>query len=184
VRVAFDSRPSRDSRGIARYCRCLLDGLQQLGRGEVVESHVPNRCDVFHAPWIDGALLRSPVPTVVTLHDVVPLKRTGQYLRAGLRFKLRYLAVQRATRVIVPTHAVAGDAMSALNLPADRIVVIGEAAATSLSPRSVDEVRAVRIRFSLPERYLLWVGGLRTPEPRKRIAALARATDAAAGAGG
>ena len=32
-----------------------------------------------------------------------------------------------------------------------------------------------RERFGLPERYLLWVGGLRTPDPRKRVAGLARA---------
>ncbi len=30
------------------------------GRGEIVETHDPRRCDVFHSPWIDGALLRSP----------------------------------------------------------------------------------------------------------------------------
>ncbi len=33
----------------------------------------------------------------------------------------------------------------------------------------------MRERFGLPERYLLWVGGMLTPDPRKRIAALARA---------
>ena len=67
---------------------------------------------MFHSPWIDGALLRSPVPMVVTLHDLIPLKRRGEYLRTGLRFRLRYLAVQRAVRVIVPTHAVADDAIA------------------------------------------------------------------------
>jgi glycosyltransferase involved in cell wall biosynthesis len=35
-------------------------------------------------------------------------------------------------------------------------------------------VRGVRGRFALPERYLLWVGAMQTPEPRKRVAALAR----------
>jgi glycosyltransferase involved in cell wall biosynthesis len=53
--------------------------------------------------------------------------------------------------------------------------VIAEAAAPVLYPRSENEVQAVRDRFELPERYLLWVGGLRTPDPRKRVAALARA---------
>ena len=33
----------------------------------------------------------------------------------------------------------------------------------------------MRVRFKLPERYLLWVGGLQVPDPRKRVAALARA---------
>jgi glycosyltransferase involved in cell wall biosynthesis len=176
VKVAFDSRPGKDSSGIGRYARCLLAALIESGRGEIVESDAPRNCDVFHSPWIDGALLNSPVPMVVTLHDLFPLKRRGEYLRAGLRFKLRYLAVQRAVRVIVPTGAVADDAIAALDIPPERIVVIGEAADPSLTQRPEREVAAVRSRFKLPSQYLLWVGGLRTPDPRKRVAALARAS--------
>jgi glycosyltransferase involved in cell wall biosynthesis len=112
---------------------------------------------------------------VVTLHDLAPLKRRGEFLRSGLRLNLRYLAVQRAVRVIVPTHAVADDAVQALGIPPERIAVIGEAAAPAMCPRSLEEVEAVRARFKLPERYLLWVGGLQVPDPRKRVAALARA---------
>jgi glycosyltransferase involved in cell wall biosynthesis len=175
VKIAFDSRPSREHRGIGRYSRCLLEALQACSLGEVVESHRPIRCDVFHAPWLDGALLRSPVPMVVTLHDLVPLKRRGEYLRSGIRLKLRYLAVQRATRVIVPSRTVARDAADVLKIAPERIAVIPEAPAPALRPRSAEEVAAVRERYELPEQYLLAVGGLRTPEPRKRVAALARA---------
>jgi alpha-1,3-rhamnosyl/mannosyltransferase len=174
-KIAFDSRPARDSRGIGRYARCLLTALRAADRGEVIETNDPKRCDLFHSPWIDGAMLRSPVPMVVTLHDLVPLKRRGEYLRSGLRFRMRYLAVQRATRVIVPTRAVACDAVGGLKLDTDRITVIPEAAAPALYARPQAEVDAVRARFKLPDDYLLWVGGLRTPDPRKRVAALARA---------
>ncbi|HUO74236.1 MAG TPA: glycosyltransferase family 1 protein [Solirubrobacteraceae bacterium] len=174
MRIAFDSRPTKDSRGVGRYARCLLQALRDSDRGEIVESHAPRQCDVFHSPWIDGALLRSPIPMVVTLHDLIPLKRRGEYLRSGVRFKLRYLAVQRAVRVIVPTRAVADDAINVLEIPPERIVVIGEAAAPVLYPRPEREVSSVRARFHLPEEYLVWVGGLRSPDPRKRVAALAR----------
>jgi alpha-1,3-rhamnosyl/mannosyltransferase len=175
VKVAFDSRPARDVRGIGRYTRCLLQSLRRVHDGQIVETSDPRRCQVYHAPWIDGAMLRCPVPMVVTLHDVVPLKRRGEYLRSGLRFKLRYLAVERAARVIVPTDAVAGDVVAALNLSPEQVVVIPEAAALAFTPRPEDEVRAARKKFRLPENYLLWVGGLRVPDPRKRIAELARA---------
>jgi glycosyltransferase involved in cell wall biosynthesis len=121
-------------------------------------------------------MLRSPVPMVVTLHDLVPLKRRGEYLRSGMRFRLRYLAVQRAVRVIVPTNAVADDAVNVLEIPSERIAVIAEAVATTLGRRSDEEVQAVRARFDLPERYLLWVGGLHAPDRRKRVAPLARAS--------
>jgi alpha-1,3-rhamnosyl/mannosyltransferase len=175
MKVAFDSRPAKDVRGIGRYSRCLLDALRSSAQGEIVETHDPRRCDVFHAPWIDGAMLRSPVPMVVTVHDLVPLKRRGEYLRSGLRFKLRYLAVERAVRVIAPTSVVANDVVESLDISADQVAVIPEAAAASFYARPQAEVQAVRERFSLPERYLLWVGGLRTPDPRKRVAELARA---------
>ena len=174
--VAFDSRPAKNTHGVGRYARCLLEALRDLGQGPVIETHQPRRCDVFHSPWLDGAMLRCPVPTVVTLHDVSPLKRHGQYLRSTLRFKLRYLAVQRALRVIVPTCAVAEDAESVLDIPRERIAVIAEAPAASLHPRSEAEVSAVRERFSLPDRYLVWVGSMQTPDPRKRVAAMTRAT--------
>src|SRR2546421_5607042 len=124
MKVAFDSRPAKDVHGIGRYARCLLHALRETGRGEIVETRDPRRADLFHAPWIDGALLRSPVPMVVTLHDLIPLKRRGEYLRSGLRFRLRYLAVQRAVRVIVPTRAVAEDANEALDIPPELSTVI------------------------------------------------------------
>lgn len=175
MKVGFDSRPAKETHGIGRYARCLLGALRSSGQGEVLETHRPRTCDVFHSPWIDGALLRSPVPMVVTLHDLVPLKRRGEYLRSGLRFKLRYLAVQRAARVIVPTHAVAEDAVRVLGIPHERVAVIPEAPAPKLHPRGEDEISAVRARYGLPDRYLLWVGRLTTPDPRKRVAALVRA---------
>lgn len=177
MRIAFDSRPAGDLRGIGRYASCLLRALRETAAegDEVVESQRPRRSDVFHAPWINGALLRPPCPQVVTLHDVIPLKRRGEYLRTGLRFRLRYLAVQRSARVIVPTAVVARDASERLALDRDRIVVIHEAPAPALYERGAEEIEAVRARYGLPAEYLLWVGGLQTPDPRKRVAALARA---------
>ena len=176
MNAAFDSRAAGDHRGIGRYVRCLLEALRETaGEREIVETHHPRRVDVYHSPWIDGALLRSPVPQVVTLHDVVPLKRRSEYLRTGMRFRLRYLAVQRATRIIVPTEVVAGDVVERLGIPRERIAVVAEAPAASMRPRSADEVAAARDRFALPQDYLVWVGGLEHPDPRKRVAELANA---------
>jgi glycosyltransferase involved in cell wall biosynthesis len=118
-------------------------------------------------------MLNCPVPMVVTLHDLSPLKH-GEFLRTGLRFKLRYLALQRAARVIVPTQALADQAIDVLGLARERVAVIPEAPAPKLRRRGDDEVDAVRRRYGLPERYLLWVGRLTTPDPRKRVAALVR----------
>ena len=177
MRVVFDSRAKGDPRGIGRYVRCLLEALGETAAQDsvITESHRPRRADVFHSPWLDGAQIRCPCPMVVTLHDLVNLKRRGEYLRTGVRFRLRYLAVQKADRVIVPTHVVAADARERLDIDIDRIIVIPEAAAPPMYPRGPQEVAAVRDRYELPEQYLLWVGGMTHPEPRKRVAELAQA---------
>src|SRR5207244_6466527 len=59
-----------------------------------------------------------------------------------------------------------------LRLERERIVVIPEAADATMHPRSQLQVAAVRERFGLPERYLVWVGGLQHPDPAKHLAEL------------
>lgn len=118
-------------------------------------------------------MLRSPCPAVVTLHDLSSLKRTSERLRMGVRPRLRQLAVQRAACVIVPTEAVAGDAVERLGVEPGRITVIAEAPDSAMSPRGAQEIAAMRARLGLPERYLLWVGSLRHPNPSKHVAKLA-----------
>jgi glycosyltransferase involved in cell wall biosynthesis len=175
VRIAFDSRPAANTRGVGRYARCLLRALRETGKtqDEIVETHRPRRADVFHSPWMQGAMLRSPCPMVVTLHDLAALKRRSERLRAGTRLRLRHLAVQRAVHVIVPTEAVARDAVARLGLERQRVAVIPEAPDHAMYPRTQDEVAEARERFQLPERYLVWVGCLQHPEPRKHVAKLA-----------
>jgi glycosyltransferase involved in cell wall biosynthesis len=175
MKVAFDSRPIADPNGVGRYSRFLLAALRDANDGcdEIVETHHPRRADVFHSPWMQGAMLRSPCPMVVTLHDLAALKRRSEHLRIGLRLRLRQLAVQRAVRVIVPTEALAADAVAGLGLERERVVVIPEAPDSTMYPRLAHEIAKAREQFGLPERYLLWVGCLRHPDPSKHVAKLA-----------
>jgi glycosyltransferase involved in cell wall biosynthesis len=175
MRVAFDSRPFTDPRGVGRYSRCLLRALRETAspHAEILQTHRPRRADVFHSPWMAGAMLHSPCPMVVTLHDLAALKRRSEQLRTGVRMRLRQLAVQRASRVIVATQSLAQDAFAGLGLSPDRVVVIPEAPDAVMYPRSPFQISEARARFGLPERYLVWVGGLQHPDPGKHVAELA-----------
>jgi glycosyltransferase involved in cell wall biosynthesis len=187
VKVAFDSRPVSDPNGVGRYTRCLLGALRDTADGgdEILEAGRPSAgrtgllaarardADVFHSPWMDGAMLRSACPMVVTLHDLAAMKRRSEHLRTGMRLRLRHLAVQRAVSVIVPTEAVARDAVAHLAVEAERVVVIPEAADAAMYPRPAREIAAARARFELPEDYLVWVGGLQHPDPGRHVAELA-----------
>ena len=130
MRIAFDSRPSKDPRGVGRYARSLLQALRATAgeQDEIRESHRPRGVDVFHAPWMQGAILHSPCPMVVTLNDLAELKRPSERLRCGgMHLRMRHLALQRAMQVIVPSELVAGEASAELGLERERIVVIPQA---------------------------------------------------------
>jgi glycosyltransferase involved in cell wall biosynthesis len=175
VRVAFDTRRLADPHGIGRYCRSLLRALGDTADAgaEIVHTHRPRGADVFHSPWMDGAMLHSPCPMVVTLHRLTAFKRRSEHLRTSLRPRLRQLAVQRAMRVIVPTHALAEDALARLGLERERVVVIPEAPDAVMYRRSEEEIASARRRYDLPEQYLVWVGSLQHPDPSKHVAELA-----------
>jgi len=181
MKVALDSRAASDRGGVGRYSRCILKALRETAAAsdEVLDTNRPSTTvrakgpDVFHAPWIEGAMLRSPCPMVVTIHDMAAQKRRSELLRTSLRLRLRPLALQRAAGVIVPSEAVAGDAIEHLRLEPSRVAVIPEAADEAMYPREAGEIRTASERHGLPDRYLLWVGGLEHPDPANHIARLA-----------
>jgi glycosyltransferase involved in cell wall biosynthesis len=197
VKVALDARsladPALADRGIGRYTRELAAALAAAGAEleelrDLPRPWAPARiaegwdhlllardaraagADVLHSPSVDGATTRPGLPYVVTLHDLVPLKQSARYLRTGLKHRLRYAAVRRATRVIVPSRAVAEEASGLLDLK--RVEVVPEAPAAVFRPLAAP--RGLLARLRLPERFLLWVGGLDPPDPRKGIEELAR----------
>ena len=207
MRVAFDARaladPGLAGGGIARYAACLLDALEAAHPGEVAAlrsiprppapvrfregwEHVLLGRDVrrtgaalLHSPTVDLVSLRPGAPLVVTLHDLVPLKQPERYLQTGLKHRLRYRAVGRAARVIVPSRAVAADAERLLGLSTERVEVVPEAAAPAFRP--VPDARSQLRGLDLPERYLVWVGGLDPPDPRKGVEPLAAAVKGGSG---
>jgi glycosyltransferase involved in cell wall biosynthesis len=201
MRVALDTRalelPELRDRGIGRYTACLRDALNALAGDDLVELNElarppgPERvtelyehvllsrdvrraaADVLHSPSIDFVSLRPGAPLVVTVHDLVPLKRPDRYLRTGVKHRLRYAAVRRAARVIVPADSVARDVQALLDVEPDRVTVVHEAPAPVFAP--VPNPRARLERLRLPERFLLWVGGLDPLDPRKGLEALSAA---------
>lgn len=203
VRIAFDARClgrlELAERGIGRYAGCLLAGLREIGAdivelGDVRRPPAPARAaelwehlllardarrtgaELLHSPTIDMATIRPRMPYVVTLHDLAPLKRPATYLRTGVKHRMRYAAVRRATRVIAPSRAVADDARALLSV--EEVDVVAEAPAAVFRP--VPAPRGLLSRLRLPAAFMLWVGGLDPPDPRKGLEPLVER--AAAGA--
>ncbi len=130
--------------------------------------------DVFHVPYF-APPLRPRTPTVVTIHDVIPMRlpayRAGAKVEAYMRLVSR--AAHSATLIITVSQHAKQDMVSALNLPAERIRVIYEAAGEEYTPIHDEAVLAeVRSKYGIGNRYIFYLGGL---DSRKNVPQLVRA---------
>jgi len=130
--------------------------------------------DLLHVPYFAPPFFPR-TPSVVTIHDIIPLRipqyRTDPKMKAYLQLITR--AAQKATLIITVSQHAKQDILDALNLPAERIRVIYEAAGDEYRPISdLAVLSKVRARYRLHGRYILYLGGL---DQRKNVPQLVRA---------
>lgn len=159
--------------------RVALRGRGHLAKVRFEQSSFPQavaraHADIAHVPYWGGPL-RSPAPIIVTVHDLIPLLLPAY--RGGLAARLYTSLVAASARgaaaVITDSEASQADILAHLGLPAERVFAIPLAAGEQYHPRSTELVNtAVRGRYSLPERYVLYLGGY---DIRKNVQTLLKA---------
>ena len=189
IRVGLDVRPLSSGhawRGIGTYVRELRAALGAAPNSDIEIVDLPGRLEsrwdrqvgfprrarragvrILHVTAPDLPFWQ-PVPTVATLHDLIPLRFGDTAARRAWRWRLA--ALRRATRVIVYSEATARDAAELAGVEPDRIRVIPNGVGATFRPGAPAPVNG------LPSKYLLYVGGL---DPRKDIGGLLRAASLA-----
>jgi len=132
------------------------------------------RADLYHAIEF-GQPLRTRLPVVVTVHDLIPfvMPRDYPWVRRARLLGLRLL--KSADAVIAVSEATRRDVLRLSRADPSRVTVVPEGIAPVFRPASSDAVAALRERLGLAGPYLLAVG---TFDPRKRLATLAAVTRA------
>jgi glycosyltransferase involved in cell wall biosynthesis len=130
--------------------------------------------DLTHVPYFASPLFPT-APTVVTVHDLIPLILPAYRgsLRVRLYTRLVAAAARKAEAVITVSQASQRDIVRYLHIPPERIHATYEAAEEAFQPvEDAAQLAAIRQKYGLPERYLLYLGGF---DQRKNLSGLLRA---------
>ena len=157
-------------RGIDLYARNLYEELSLVyphdhylvgplakGRAGVKLVHY-----TFFDPFFLTLHFKGPVKhCVVTVHDLIPLKFPAHF-PAGLKGKFKWLiqksCLRRVDAIITDSTCSARDIHALVGFPQERIFVVPLAAPHTTI--TADLARSVRKEYSLPERYILYVGDI------------------------
>jgi alpha-1,3-rhamnosyl/mannosyltransferase len=131
--------------------------------------------DVFHAT----NLVRNPprkMRTTTTLHDMTSWLMPELHPSANLRADRPFASLlRRADGIIAVSESTRSDAVRALGIPAERIMVIHSGIAEAFFSVEAGAVEEVRQRYGLARPFVLFIG---TVEPRKNLDGLLDAWEA------
>lgn len=184
INVLLDTSPLSSGsriRGIGTYTRLLKEALEKRNDTQVIpiasradiaaaKKNYPDldpRHTVVHYPFFD--LFFSTLPllrkfkTVVTVHDVIPLKFPEHY-RPGRKGKLRFykqaFALQGVDAVITDSQSSLRDIAQHLRIKEEKLHVVYLAASPEITAQSEESVDNVRKELALPSDYVLYVGDI------------------------
>ena len=159
----------------------------RLGKVLFEQFAFPQACrrwgaDVAHVPYW-GSPLWTSVPTVVTIHDLIPMLlppyRGGPLVQ--LYTRLVSASARRAVMALTDSLASQRDIEKHLGLPSERVRCIYLAANRQFSPDPAPDDEAIRQQYGLPHPYVLYLAG---HDVRKNVAGLVEAFATVAQAAG
>lgn len=130
--------------------------------------------DLAHVPYF-GSPLTPTVPTVVTIHDLIPMvlpEYRGGFL-VRLYTSLVAAAAPQAKLILADSAASQRDILARLHVPAGQVRVVYLAPAPHFQPAETwRQIVEIKKKYKLPENFVLYLGGY---DVRKNLAALLHA---------
>ncbi len=130
--------------------------------------------DLAHVPYF-GSPLAPSVPTVVTIHDLIPMvlpEYRGGFL-VRLYTSLVAAAAPQAKIILADSEASKQDIVRRLHMPDERVRVVYLAPAPHFQPAETwQQIVEIKKKYHLPENFVLYLGGY---DVRKNVSALLHA---------
>jgi len=120
-----------------------------------------HRIDVYHATWNNAVPVLTGVPSVLTVHDIIPLVVPGYF--KNLRKRYRYIfsmrsALRKARVIITDAESTKADLIKYFNTPEKKINPIHLGLAQEFKPLDTGKTKAILNKFGITADYIVNVG--------------------------
>lgn len=174
MKVAFDiSRMNKLSlkRGIGVYSLNLFSSIKKYSDLDIqlIESKADyKKFDLIHYPFFDlfdHTLPLNPIkPTVITIHDLIPIMFSKHYpagLRGKINWHLQLHTLKKASAIIAVSNTVKNDIEKLLKIKSNTTTVIYSAPSSNF--RKIEDKKRLedaRVKYLLPQEFVLYVGNV------------------------
>jgi len=182
-KIAIDISPLTNGnsvRGVGYYTKNLISSLQhevsinpdfkdfQIDLIKSPTDLQSKSYNLIHYPYFDPFILtlpfKSKIPTIISMHDLIPLELKNMYpvgIKGWLKWQLQRYKARQANYIITISHYskyVIGDL---LNYPVDKIYVTHLAADDSFK-KITNQKQLIKIKnkYHLPSKFVLYLGDI------------------------
>lgn len=173
MRIAIDISPIRGAhqfRGIGVYTKMLVRALQRYDLdNEYILTTKSNlaKADLIHYPFFDFFFLTLPFfrfkPSVVTIHDTIPLIYPKQYpagFRGKIKFKLQKHKLSGVKAIITDSNQSKSDIVNYLSINSEKVFRVYLAANPLITAQPYSLQRQFRTDYGIKKPYFLYVGDI------------------------
>lgn len=171
LRIALINPPISEHkfRGVGLYTENLYKFLKEESLVKISLQEINSdlsEFDILHYPYFDPFFLTLPLfkkkPTVVTIHDLIPLKFPKFFppgVRGAIKWQIQKMALKNTSAIITDSFSSEEDVIKFTGVNEEKIHVIylgvGEEFKVIKSRETLDSLRR---KLKLPEEFILHVG--------------------------
>lgn len=163
--------PYAFQRGVGVYALNLYRTLNKyrIGDNEYFlyksNKQIHVKTDIVHFPYFDPFFLTLPLikqrPTIITVHDLTPIKFPAYYPRGfkgELKWQIQKKLIQQVDAIITDSVVSKKDIVKIMNYPQEKIYSIYLAAGEEFKQLTGNWQLAIKEKYHLPDTFLLYVG--------------------------
>lgn len=172
MKIAICTSPlssASKTRGVGAYTRELIKSLKKYFPSdqviETVSDPYKTKADLIHYPFFDPFYLTLPwiftKPTIITIHDLIPLKYPAHFkvgIWGTIKLYIQRSRVRSSSAIITDSEASKRDINKLFLIPNSKIFVVPLSSATSRTVYSL--TNKLKKLYHLPDRYILYVGDI------------------------